>query len=138
MRALYLHSAGPTTPHIGDEFGIDSMAVAAHLGRIGEFDPQTESVTTYLERLALFMDANEVADERKVAVLLTVIGPKVYGVLKSLLSPTAPKDKSLKDLVDVLKSHYDPKPSVIAERFRFYQRSQKETESVAEFAADLR
>ena len=34
--------------------------------------------------------------------------------------------------------HYDPKPLVIAERFQFYQRNQTESESVAEYVADLR
>ena len=34
--------------------------------------------------------------------------------------------------------HYDPKPIVIAERFRFYQRTQKSGELVADFLASLR
>ena len=33
---------------------------------------------------------------------------------------------------------YDPQPLVIGERFRFYQRSQKSGESIADFVADLR
>ena len=40
--------------------------------------------------------------------------------------------------MDALKRHFDPKPLVIAERFWFYQRSQKATESIADFVADLR
>ena len=115
------------------------MAEASRpIGHIGEYDPQAENITAYLERLSLYMDANSVADERKVPVLLTVIGAKTYGILKSLTSPALPKEKSLDDLQEALKSHFDPKPLVIAERFRFYQRSQAEGESVAEFAADLR
>ena len=65
------------------------------IGHIGEYDPQTENITSYLERLSLYMDANSVAAERKVPVLLTVIGAKAYGILKSLTSPDLPKDKSL-------------------------------------------
>ena len=115
------------------------MAEAARaIGHIGEYDPQSENITSYLERLSLYMDANAVADERKVPVLLTVIGAKVYGILKSLTSPDLPKAKSLDDLQKALKSHYDPKPLVIAERFRFYQRNQTDSESVAEYAAELR
>ena len=105
---------------------------------IGEYDPQTENITSYLERLSLYMDANSVAAERKVPVLLTVIGAKAYGILKSLTSPDLPKDKSLDELQKALKAHFDPQSKVIAERFRFYQRSQTENESVADFAADLR
>ena len=115
------------------------MAEASRpIGHIGEYDPQAENITAYLERLSLYMDANSVADERKVPVLLTVLGAKTYGILKSLTSHALPKEKSLDDLQEALKSHFDPKPLVIAERFRFYQRSQAEGESVAEFAADLR
>ena len=72
------------------------MATATHaVGRIGEYDPQSKSIMTYLERLALYTEANGVANDKKVAVLLTVIGPKTYGIRKSLLSPTLPQDKSL-------------------------------------------
>ena len=84
------------------------------------------------------MDVNSIADGRKVSVLLAIIGAKTYGILKSLMSPALPKEKSLDDLQEALKAHFDPKPLVIAERFRFYQRSQAEGESVEEFAANLR
>lgn len=42
------------------------------------------------------------------------------------------------DLIGALKTHFNPKPLVIAERFRLYQRIQSDVESVADFAADLR
>ncbi len=62
----------------------------------------------------------------------------MYGVLRSLLAPTRPQDQTFDDLVTRLKAHYDPKPLVIAERFRFYKRNQSSTETIAEFLADLR
>ena len=37
----------------------------------------------------------------------------------------------------MLKDHYDPKPLVIAERFRFYKRNQSSTKTSADFLADL-
>ena len=75
------------------------------------------------------------ADDRKVAVLLTVIGAKTYETLRSLL---APRDKSCDELKATLLKHYDPQPLVIGGRFRFYQRSQKSGEFIADFVADLR
>ncbi len=66
------------------------MAAPRVLGNIQEFDPQVETITTYLERLELYFDANTVAAEKKVSALLYGIGPKVYGVLRSLLAPTRP------------------------------------------------
>ena len=57
---------------------------------------------------------------------------------RSLLAPALPQDKDFDTLLAVLKSHFDPKPLVIAERFRFYKRNQSSTETIAEFEADLR
>ena len=39
-------------------------------GRIKEFHPEEELIESYLERVELFFTTNEVADEKKVAVLL--------------------------------------------------------------------
>ena len=72
------------------------------------------------------------------SVLLTVIGAQVYDTLRSLLAPVKPQEKSFIELITILKQHFDPKPLVIGERFRFYRRSQKVNETVAEFQADLR
>ena len=102
----------------------------------GEYDLQAENITAYLERLLLYMDANSVAHERKVPILLTIIRAKTYGILKSLTSPALPKEKSLGDLQEALKAHFNPKQLVIAEHFWLCQRSYAESESVAKFAAN--
>ena len=67
------------------------------LGRLEESDPKSDNISTYLERLQLYFDANRVEDDRKVAVLLTVIGAKAYDTLRSLLAPTLPKDKGFRN-----------------------------------------
>ena len=108
------------------------------LGRLTEFNPQSDNISSYLERLKLYFEANAIEDARKVPVLLTAIGAKAYDTLRSLLSPMRPQDKSFADLLTVLRQHFDPKPLVIGERFHFYKRSQRATESVAEFQANLR
>ena len=102
------------------------QVMAAHYGNIGEFVPEEELIHVYLERVQLFMDANSVKKEKQKSVLLSVIGPKVYGILRSLLAPQLPSadDVSFDDIMGALKSHYDPKPSEIAERFHFYRRAQ--------------
>ena len=98
---------------VGDEGGIGMAMV----GTLQEFCPETESITAYLERVELFMKANKVEDKRRVAVLLSVMGSKTYNLLRSLLSPDSPGDKSYADLETALKAHFEPKPSVIPERF---------------------
>ena len=96
-----------------------------------------ETITLYLERLELYFNVNTVAAKKKVSALLYGIGPKFYGVLRSLLAPNRPQDKKFADLVTMLKDHYDPKPLVIAEKFRFYKHNQSSTETIADFLADL-
>ena len=108
------------------------------LGNMSAFDPKTDNVSTYLERLQLYFEANRVEDDRKVAVLLTVVGAQTYDTLRSLLAPTSPRDKSYEELLEVLRKHYDPQPLLVAERFRFYKRSQRTDESISDFLADLR
>ncbi|KAL5517154.1 hypothetical protein EMCRGX_G002638 [Ephydatia muelleri] len=54
------------------------------------------------------------------------------------MAPDQPKDKSFAELKTLLKAHYDPKPLVIAERFRFYRRDQTAEESISEFLVELR
>ena len=112
--------------------------MAAIIGHIGEFKPEVENITTYLERIEVFLVANDIANEKKSAVLLSCIGSKTYGVMKNLCAPDLPASKDFATLCTTLKSHYDPKPSFLAQRCTFKKRRQLPTESVTEFIAELR
>ena len=105
---------------------------------IEEFRPDLEHITTYLERMELYFIANDIADAKKAAVLLTCIGGKTYRIVKSLLAPNLPISKSFPDLKETLKSHFAPKPSIITERFYFNRRMQQSCESIVDFTAELR
>ena len=110
----------------------------AVFGRINEFCPDNETLSVYLERVDLFFAANNVPDENKVPLFLTVIRATAYSVLHNLVAPASPKSKSFEELVTALKLHYEPKPLIIAERFHFYRRNQASGESIAEYVAELR
>ena len=75
---------------------------------------------------------------KKRAVFLSVVGAATYKVLRNLISPELPSEKSYDELVSVLEQHYNPAPSEIVERFRFYCRARKPGESVANFLVQLR
>ena len=77
-------------------------------GQIQEFDPDVENITAYLEHIDLYFIANGVEDDKRVAVLLSVIGGKIYSLLRDLLAPAKPQDKSIADLKSTLKDHFDP------------------------------
>lgn len=102
------------------------------------FDTTVEDWTTYVERVEQYCVANEIEDERKVAVLFSVMGAKTYNLLRSLIVPAKPSDKTFTEITELLQKHLNPKPLVIAERFRFHKRNQLKTESVSEYMAELR
>ena len=116
--------------------------MAALLGRIDEFDPEKEEWPQYVERLDQFFEANDLTGDGKAtkrrATFLTVIGPGPYKLLRSLISPVKPTDKTYDELVKKLTDHYSPTPSEVMQRFRFNSRSRKPEETVAAYVAELR
>ena len=110
----------------------------SHFGRLEEFDCSSVDIDSYFERLHAFYRANNVHDSAKVDVFLSVVGPKMYKLLKSLIAPTLPSDKTIDELYQTLKQHGQPTDSVVSRRARFYTRKQKDTESVTDFVAELK
>ena len=107
-------------------------------GTLQEFLPDSEPIAAYLERVAVYFDANEVKEDKQVPVLLSVVGSKVYALLRSLAAPKLPKELPFQELEALLKAHFSPKPLTIAERFHFHRRGQAVGESIAEYLAELR
>jgi len=105
-----------------------------------KFDSYDDSddIEDYLERLELFLTANNVEEEKKVAHLLSGIGAKAYAVVKNLTAPRTPKECSWDRLKELLINHFKPKPPVIVERFAFHKRDQRPGETVNEFVIELR
>ena len=110
----------------------------ATFGTLQEYRPDEEGIAAYLERVELYFTANDVAEAKRVPVFLSVVGGKVYSLLRDLLAPAKPDSKTFAVLTATLTSHYEPKPLVIAERFYFHSRNQKTSESIAEYIAELR
>ena len=114
------------------------MAATRTIGQMQEFIPANETVTAYLERFQLFVEANAIEDDKRVPTLLTVIGSVHCTLLRGLVSPQLPKEKTYDELVEILKKHFDPEPIIIAERFHFYRRNQGQSESISDYLANLR
>ena len=49
----------------------------ATFGQIQEFRPESESFAAYVERVQLFFTANDIPDEKKTAVFLSVVGGSI-------------------------------------------------------------
>jgi len=90
------------------------MATNPSSSHVGEFQPDNESISAYLERVSLFFEVNGIAEERQAAWLLNVMGAKTYSLVRALVAPDKPKSKSVEQLTQILKQHYEPKRLVIA------------------------
>ena len=111
----------------------------ALFGHIGEFAEGHEEWPHYVERMEHFLSANGIdSNERKRAVFLSVIGPRIYKLLCSLVAPAKPGEKTFAELVAALTQHLAPKPSEIVQRYKFHTRFRRQGESVAVFVAELR
>ena len=57
------------------------------IGKLEEFDETHGDWTAYIERVEQYFLANDVDDEKKVPVLLTVIGCKTYSFITDINLP---------------------------------------------------
>ena len=111
--------------------------MASAVGHIEEYNTG-EDIEEYLERIECYFVANEVKEDKRISVMLSVTGPKTYKTLRSITSPAKPTEKTLPQLKELLIKHYNPKPSENVLRFRFNSRSRKEGETINEFLVELR
>ena len=113
--------------------------MAAHFGKIGEFDEKQEEWTQYVERLDHFYAANEIDNaDKKRAILLTVIGPTAYKLLRNLVAPAKPGEKTYDALVTAMKQQHNSTPSEIVQRYMFNSRFRQPGETVSTYMSELR
>jgi len=85
----------------------------------------------------IFFQANGIAEEKQVGIFLSLLEVKTYSLLRDLVAPAKPKEKSLAQLTKILQTHFELKPLKIAERFNFYRWNQLANESIAAYMAKL-
>ena len=108
------------------------------IGHIGEYDSSKEEVVSYMERVVMFLEANGIeTPARKRSVFLTTVGAQTYKLLRSL-SNNKPQDKTFEELQELLITHLQPRPNVIAQRYKFFKRDRLPNESVSDYLAELR
>ena len=112
--------------------------MAALYGCIEAFDISSGSWDSYIERVEMFFEANSVVEGKKVPTLLSILGPDAYNLAKTLSSPAKPSEKSFDELKLLLNEHFCHRPLVIAERYRFHNARQTDTESTLLFVARLK
>lgn len=89
--------------------------------------------------LELYLEMKDIEDDnKKVAHLLTKIGMDMYKKIRDLCAPVKPKEKSFKDIVELVQNHVSPKRNEAMERCKFQQAKQAPTESIANYIARLK
>ena len=90
------------------------------LGKVPEFKSEDEEWIQYVERLDFYFIANKHIikddEDQKRAVLLNGVGAKTYNLVRNLVSPAKPSDKSYKEICQLVQAHHNPMPSEIVER----------------------
>jgi hypothetical protein len=86
------------------------MAISV-IGTLPEFNPEEQDTASYLEKVELFFEANNIAEEKKVAVFLTAAGQKTYEILRHHSAPKLPREKSFSEIVTLFKQHFHLSPA---------------------------
>ena len=93
---------------------------------------------SYAEHLQEYFAANDIdAAAKQRVILLSSCGAEAYQLIRNLVVPHKPADKSFKHLVDLVQTNYCPPPSVIVQCFAFNNQAQRERETTAEFVMEL-
>ncbi|XP_073984943.1 uncharacterized protein [Rhodnius prolixus] len=103
-----------------------------------KYDASVEDFDTYIERLTAYFRTKGVPNDKKSDLFVTLIGPKLFTLLKTLLHPMTYMQKTFEELVAILKNHIDPPPLIIPSRHTLINRKQAEGESISDYVAHLR
>lgn len=109
------------------------------VGNLSAFDSKEQTWEEYCEILDQFFEANGIDDgDKQRAVLISVVGPATYKLIRNLVSPDKPSTKTYAQIVTLMKDHFDPKPSEIVQRYKFDSRVRQPSETVSAYVAELR
>ena len=95
---------------------VQDCSIVVHpscLGRMEEFTSGSDW-KHYVERFEMFFEVNSVPTDKRVPSILTLMGSKMYALLRSISAPRKPKEFNFTEIVDTLAQHVDPKPIIIA------------------------
>ncbi|XP_047986191.1 uncharacterized protein LOC125229718 isoform X2 [Leguminivora glycinivorella] len=112
--------------------------MAKTVGKVACFEMDGGNWQTYCDRLDMYFLVNKVEDNMKLPTLISCIGDSAYELMVNLCSPKKPCDCKYDEVIKVMANYLQPKPSVVAERFKFRQCRQSSGQSVANFMAELK
>ena len=106
------------------------------VGKLEAFDPRWHNFSKFVQHVQLYFKANNITEDRKKAVFLSVLGYEMYEILANIF--TNPEREDFDTLVDRLTNYFHPKSSIVAEENKFGCYCQGDSESLADFIANIR
>jgi hypothetical protein len=100
------------------------------IGQIPEFQGAGDDWNVYIERLEQYFEVNGIPEDKRNALLISVIGADSYKVLRELCHPTLPKDKLFGELCELLRKQFSPQIAIFRERTNFYIARQSSNENI--------
>ena len=115
------------------------MVHSPRIGKLPEFRQENgDSMATFVEMLNAWLDLNGIT-EKKNLVLISALDAGTYDILRNIVSPKKPVELDYAELVKALEEHFNhPTPITVGERFKFWERDQRDGESVKDYALELR
>lgn len=110
----------------------------ALIGEIPKFYSQNDDWQVFTERLEQFFEINDVAEDKKRAILITSISDDVYKLLRDVCHPVLPKSKTFDELCELLNKQFVVKTSVFRERVTFYSAKQMKNETISNWFARIK
>ncbi|UYV72333.1 K02A2.6-like [Cordylochernes scorpioides] len=106
---------------------------------IEKFDETTESWERYTERLEYFFEANNIDQNKKKAIFLTLLTPTVYNLLYDLCIPKKLSDveNTYPVLVSKLKKPFQPHPICYREKISIYIAELKKMAEYCKFGSTI-
>ena len=113
---------------------------ACVVGSFEAFNVKSDQWELWEEKFKFFLLAIGVKDDAKKPMLLATVSMTALGYLHDLSLPTSLDDAGLTytRLLEQLLAHFGAKTTQLAARHEFGRLSQKESESVDDYAASLR
>ena len=93
------------------ECSVFLMMATSVIGTLPEFDPEDQDAASYLEKVELFFEANNIAEEKKVPLFLTAVGQKTYKILHHHSAPKLPRKKSFDEIATLFKQQFQHSPA---------------------------
>jgi len=104
-----------------------------------EFDESVETWSCYIERLkAYFLLHDVIDDQKKQAAIVSLMGAKTYGILRSIVIPRKPEQLTFDEIVTKIDEHVSPAPNKYIMRSEFRDITQAPDQCIQDYAAVLR